>query len=163
MSDTNDKTLRILVIDDEGIVLDSCRRIFSGEGYEVVTTDSARKGLELATEGRFDVILCDWKMPELDGIDTVEMIDKRSPDSAIVMITGYPAVERATEALKRGAVDYVAKPFTPEEIVAAVHKAMKRKEQEKAKGAMDMEKIVRSISFPVPSMEDKAPTPSPKP
>ena len=157
MSDTNDKTLRILVIDDEGIVLDSCRRIFSGEGYEVVTTDSARKGLELATEGRFDVILCDWKMPELDGIDTVEMIDKRSPDSAIVMITGFPAVERATEALKRGAVDYVAKPFTPEEIVAAVHKAMKRKEQEKAKGVVDMEKIVRSISFPLPSMEDKAP------
>ena len=70
----------MLVIDDERIVLESCRRIFGSEGYEVQTTDSARKGLEMAGEGRFDVILCDWKMPELDGIDTVEMIDKRSPD-----------------------------------------------------------------------------------
>jgi formate/nitrite transporter len=157
MSDGKDTPLKMLVIDDERIVLDSCRRIFGNEGYEVTTTDSARKGLELAAEGDYHVILCDWKMPELDGLDTVEMIDKRSPDSAIVMITGFPAVERATDALKRGAVDYVAKPFTPEEIVTAVQKALKRKEQEKAKGTVDVEKIVRSISFPVPSIEDKAP------
>lgn len=149
--------LRILVIDDEKIVLDSCSRIFSAEGHEVVTTDSARRGLELAVESKFDVVLCDWKMPELDGIDTVEMIDKRSPDSAIVMITGFPDVDRATDALKRGAVDYVAKPFTPEEILSTIKKAMKRKEQEKAKGTVDVEKIVRSIRFPVPSLEDKAP------
>jgi FixJ family two-component response regulator len=157
MSDSKDKTVKMLVIDDEKIVLESCSRIFGSEGFQVVTTDSARRGLELAAEGSFDVILCDWKMPELDGIDTVEMIDKRSPDSAIVMITGFPAVERATDALKRGAVDYLAKPFTPEEILSAVQKAIKRKEQEKARGAVDVEKIVRSISFPVPSLEDIAP------
>ena len=157
MSDSKDKTMKMLVIDDEKIVLESCNRIFGAEGYQVVTTDSARRGLELAAEGSFDVILCDWKMPELDGIDTVEMIDKRSPDSAIVMITGFPAVERATDALKRGAVDYLAKPFTPEEILSTVQKAIRRKEQEKAKGSVDVAKIVRSISFPVPSLEDKAP------
>jgi len=157
MSDSKDKTMKMLVIDDEKIVLESCSRIFGSEGFKVVTTDSARRGLELAAEGAFDVILCDWKMPELDGIDTVEMIDKRSPDSAIVMITGFPAVERATDALKRGAVDYLAKPFTPEEILSAVQKAIKRKEQQKAKGTVDVEKIVRSISFPVPSLEDIAP------
>ena len=157
MDDSKDKTKKMLVIDDEKIVLESCSRIFGAEGFEVTTTDSARKGLEMAVEGNFDVILCDWKMPELDGIDTVEMIDKRSPDSAIVMITGFPAVERATDALKRGAVDYLAKPFTPEEILSTVQKAIKRKEQEKAKGSVDVEKIVRSISFPIPSIEDKAP------
>ena len=157
MNDSKDKTKKMLVIDDEKIVLESCSRIFGAEGFDVTTTDSARKGLEMAIEGNFDVILCDWKMPELDGIDTVEMIDKRSPDSAIVMITGFPAVERATDALKRGAVDYLAKPFTPEEILSTVQKAIKRKEQEKAKGSVDVEKIVRSISFPVPTIEDKAP------
>jgi formate/nitrite transporter len=73
------------------------------------------------------------------------------------MITGFPAVERATDALKRGAVDYLAKPFTPEEILSTVQKAIRRKEQEKAKGSVDVAKIVRSISFPVPSLEDKAP------
>ncbi|UCF99349.1 MAG: formate/nitrite transporter family protein [Spirochaetaceae bacterium] len=157
MSKSKTKMLKMLVIDDEKIVLDACKRIFSAEEYEVLTTDSARRGLELVAENKFDVILCDWKMPELDGLDTVEMIDKRSPGSAIVMITGFPAVERATDAMKRGAVDYVAKPFTPEEILAAVQKAMKRKEQDRVKGVAEVEKIVRSISFPVPSMEDIAP------
>jgi formate/nitrite transporter len=157
MSDSKDKTKKMLVIDDEKIVLESCSRIFGSEGFDVTTTDSARRGLELAAEGNYDAILCDWKMPELDGIDTVEMISKRSPDSAIVMITGFPAVERATDALKRGAVDYLAKPFTPEEILSTVQKAIQRKEREKAKGTVDVEKIVRSISFPVPTIEDKAP------
>ena len=124
---------RMLVIDDDGVVLDSCRKIFSAEGFEVVTTDQARDGLERVTRDNFDIILCDWKMPELDGIDVVEMIDKRSPDSAVVMISGYPDVERATEVMKRGAMDYVAKPFTPEEISAVVGKAMKRKEMQKEK------------------------------
>jgi len=82
MSNSKDTTKKMLVIDDERIVLESCSRIFGSEGFDVTTTDSARRGLELAAEGRFDVILCDWKMPELDGIDTVEMIDKRSPNSA---------------------------------------------------------------------------------
>ena len=148
---------KMLVIDDESLVLSSVRRIFSDEGYEVVTTDDPRKGLEMAQDAHYDVILCDWRMPQLDGIDVVEMIDKRSPDSAIVMITGYPALERATEAMKRGAVDYLAKPFTPEEIIAAVDKALKRKKQLNAERVSSMEKLVRSISFPVPSTEDKSP------
>jgi CheY-like chemotaxis protein len=71
---------RMLVIDDEALVLSSVRRIFGEEGYEVVTTDDPRKGLEMAQESRYDVILCDWRMPQLDGTDVVEMLDKRSPE-----------------------------------------------------------------------------------
>ena len=59
---------RMLVIDDESVVLSSCRRIFTAAGFEVVTTESPRQGLELASGSRFDVILCDWRMPELDGM-----------------------------------------------------------------------------------------------
>ena len=140
---------RMLVIDDEAVVLSSCRRIFTAAGFEVVTTDSPRQGLELASGSKFDVILCDWRMPELDGMDVVEMLDKRSPDSAVVMITGFPSVDRATEVMKRGAMDYIGKPFTPEEISATVERALKRKEAEKSKRSAQ--------SFPMPSMEDQAP------
>jgi DNA-binding NtrC family response regulator len=73
------------------------------------------------------VILCDWKMPGFDGMDVLEELERRSPDSTVVMISGYPTVGRAAEALKRGAMDFVAKPFTPEEIVETVRKAMRRK------------------------------------
>lgn len=69
----------MLVIDDESIVRESCRRIFSGQGFNVVTSASPRDALQQVSARRFDVILCDWKMPEMDGVDVVEVLDRRSP------------------------------------------------------------------------------------
>jgi formate/nitrite transporter len=148
---------KMLVIDDEDVVLESCRKIFTTEGFDIVTTNSAKEGLKLISEASFDVILCDWKMPGFDGMDVVEEIDRRSPDSAIVMISGYPSVGRATEAMKRGAMDYVPKPFSPDEIIRAVKKAVSRKITEEKKALGRFEKIVKNFQFPVPSIEDKSP------
>ena len=105
---------KMLVIDDESLVLESCRRIFGEQDFEVVTSENPREALDLVGSSHFDVVLCDWKMPGMDGVDVVEVLDKRSPGTAIVMISGYPSVDRATEVMKRGAMDYVPKPFTPE-------------------------------------------------
>lgn len=118
---------RMLIIDDDDIVLESCRRIFSATGFQVTCTTSPPEGLRLVADSFFDVILCDWKMPGFDGMDVLEELESRSPQSAVVMISGYPTPERQAEALKRGAMDYVAKPFTPGEIVEAVRKAVRRK------------------------------------
>ena len=148
---------RILIIDDEEIVLESCRKIFTAEGFDVVITPSPQEGLRLASNSSFDVILCDWKMPGFDGMDVVEELDRRSPDSSVVMISGYPTVGRATEALKRGAMDYVSKPFTPDEITEVVKKAVRRKVAEEQKALGRFEKIMQSVQFPTPMMEDKAP------
>ena len=148
---------RILVIDDEMLVLESCRKIFSAESFEVVITLSPRQGLKLAGESAFDVILCDWQMPEFDGMDVIEELDRISPGSAVVMISGYPTLGRATEAMKRGAMDYVAKPFTPEEILEAVKKALNRKITQEKKTIGRFESIIKTWQFPIPSLEDKAP------
>jgi formate transporter len=148
---------RMLIIDDDEVVLNSCRKIFSEEGFDVVITASPAEGLKLVSDTRFDVILCDWQMPGFDGLDVLEEIHERSPDATIVMISGYPAVSRATEALKRGAMDYVAKPFTPEEITTVVKKAVQRQIFDDKKAMGRFEKIIGSLQFPVPGMEDKAP------
>jgi formate/nitrite transporter len=148
---------KMLVIDDEDIVLKSCRKVFSAEGFDVVTTNSAQVGLKLISDSSFDVVLCDWKMPDFNGMDVVEEVDRRSSNSAIVMISGYPSVGRATEAMKRGAMDYIAKPFSPEEIIQTVKKAISRKITEEKKALGRFEKIVKNLQFPVPSVEDKAP------
>ena len=148
---------RMLVIDDEDIVLQSCRRVFEDEGFDVVITPSPQEGLRLASESFFDVILCDWKMPGFDGMDVVEELDHRSADSAVVMISGHPSVSRATEAMKRGAVDYIAKPFTPEEIAEAVKRAVKNKASAEKKAMGRFEKILKNWQFPVVPIEDKAP------
>ena len=147
----------MLVIDDEEIVLKSCRKIFEAEGFEVVTTANPQEGLKLVSESHFDVILVDWMMPGFDGMDVVEEIDKRSPNSAMVMISGYPSVGRATEAMKRGAMDYVSKPFRPEEITEVVKKAVRRKVTEEKKAIGRFESFMKSWQFPVPTLEDKAP------
>jgi len=131
----------MLIIDDEDIVLQSCRKVFTAEGFDVVTTNSPAEGLKLISDTKFDVVLCDWKMPGFDGMDVVEEIDKRSPESAIVMISGFPSVGRATEAMKRGAMDYVSKPFTPEEISNAVKRAVKQKVTQEKKAIGRLEKI----------------------
>ena len=148
---------KMLIIDDEEIVLKSCRKIFEAEGFEVVTTAHPQEGLKLVSEKSFDVILCDWMMPGFDGLDVVEEIDKRSPNSTVVMISGYPSVGRATEAMKRGAMDYVAKPFRPEEIIGVVKNAVRRKVTEEKKAIGRFESFMKSWQFPVPSLEDKAP------
>ena len=148
---------KMLIIDDEEIVLKSCRKIFEAEGFEVVTTANPQEGLKLVSEKSFDVILCDWMMPGFDGMDVVEEIDKASPNSAVVMISGYPSVGRATEAMKRGAMDYLPKPFRPEEIIEVVKKSVRRKVTEEKKAIGRFEKIMKSWQFPVPTLEDKAP------
>ena len=147
----------MLIIDDDEIVLKSCRRIFELEGFEVSTTANPQEGLNLVLERSFDVILVDWMMPGFDGMDVVEEIDKRSPNSAMVMISGHPSVGRATEAMKRGAMDYLAKPFKPEEIIQVVKRAVRRKVTEEKKAVGRFEKMMKSWQFPVPTMEDKAP------
>ena len=66
---------KMLVIDDEDIVLESCRKIFTDEGFEVVTTNSPSEGLRLVSDSSFEILLCDWKMPGFDGMDVVELVD----------------------------------------------------------------------------------------
>ncbi|RJR52879.1 MAG: response regulator [Desulfobacteraceae bacterium] len=150
-------TKRMLIIDDETLVLESCRKVFEPEGFHVTCTTSPEEGMRLASDTRFEVILCDWKMPGFDGMNVVEELDRRTPESALVMISGYPAVDRATEAMKRGAMDYVSKPFKPEEIIDVVNRAQKRKISEEKKAIGKFEKIMGSWQFPVPPVEDKAP------
>lgn len=148
---------RILVIDDDEMVLASCRRVFEPEGYEVTATPDPRQGLERAAAEPFDVVLCDWKMPGINGMEVVTELERRAPGAAVVMFSGYPTVGRATEALQRGALDFVPKPFTPEEIVTAVRRALARKVDQEKKHVGRVENLLRNWSFPVPSLDDKAP------
>ncbi len=145
----------MLIIDDDTAVLTSCQRIFTEEGFAVTTTTNPAEGLELATGKSYTVILCDWHMPEFDGMDVVAKLETDAPESAVVMISGYPAVGRATEAMQRGAMDYLAKPFTPEEVSATVKKAIAGKLAQAKEVMGRFEKILGK--FPTQNVDDKVP------
>ena len=120
-------TARILVIDDEEIVLDSRTEILRGEGYQLTTAADGTRGLALLKEFRPDVVVVDLKMPGLSGFEVLEQI--RSIDATVVaiVITGYATVSSAVEAMKRGAYDFLPKPFTPEEFRLIIRRGVEKR------------------------------------
>ena len=114
----------ILVVDDERVVLKSCERILSPEGYDVRTTTSPTEALSIIKLDSFDLVITDMKMPEMDGIEFIRQVKETTPDMNIVLITGYPSQESIKEALGLRIVDYLPKPFSPSLLTEVVSGAM---------------------------------------
>ncbi|MCJ7593778.1 MAG: response regulator, partial [Desulfobacterales bacterium] len=112
------------VIDDEQIVLDSVRKILSEDNYEVEVTLSGRQGLEWAVQKDYDVVLTDMKMPDIGGMVVLRDVKRARPLMPVVIITGYATVSSAVQAMKLGAADYIEKPFTPDELLKALDRAI---------------------------------------
>jgi len=116
----------ILVVDDEHSICEGCRLVLSDRGYCVDICTSARAGLTAILTGRYDVVLLDMKLPDMDGMDLLRALRKEKPGERIVVMTGYSTVENAVEAMKLGACDYITKPFSDDGLVLAVEKAIER-------------------------------------
>jgi len=115
---------KVLVIDDEEIVRISCRRALTPEGYEVSQAKNGIEGLQMLEKERYDLVLTDLKMPDMDGIEVLRIIRKKWPEVQVIIITGYQTVDTAVKSIKLGAFDYIEKPFTPDALVSAVTNAM---------------------------------------
>ena len=115
---------KVLVIDDEQIVLDSVKKILSKENYEVDVSQDSKSGLEMALQKDYDIVLTDIRMPKIGGMRILMDIRRNKPSVPVVLITGYASVQSAVQAMKLGATDYIEKPFTPEELVDAVSAAI---------------------------------------
>ena len=113
----------ILIIDDEENMLHMLKTLLSKEGYEVVTATNGTEGLEKIETESFDTILCDIRMPEMDGLSFLKAAKEKNLDSTIIMMSAYGTIDLAVEAMKHGAYDYVSKPFKPDEIILTLKKA----------------------------------------
>jgi two-component system sensor histidine kinase/response regulator len=113
---TSEPSKRVLVIDDEDVILLSCRRILEKDGFNVETFDSGRLGVERAQAFAPQVVLVDLKMPEMDGFEVIAKMRALNPDIVIAVITGYATIGTAVEAMRAGAFDFLPKPFTPDEL-----------------------------------------------
>jgi len=115
---------RILAVDDEGIVLDSFRRILVLEGYSVDTVENGPEALNLVQRNDYDFVFTDLKMPIMDGAEVVKAVKHLRPDVDVVVITGYATIETAVDTMKSGATEYVQKPFSAEELSDFVNKLL---------------------------------------
>jgi len=107
---------KILVIDDEEVVLDSCTQVLAGGESQVLTAGNGAEGLRRLDETTPDLVFLDLKMPGLSGLEVLERIHAKHPLMVVIVITGYATVTSAIEAMKKGAFDFLPKPFTPEEL-----------------------------------------------
>jgi two-component system phosphate regulon sensor histidine kinase PhoR len=115
---------KILVVDDERVIREGCREVLTLEGFEVVLAESGEQGLEMIEKVHFDVVLLDLMMPGISGFDVLSHIKALHSDTSIIVITGYATVEHSIEAMKKGAFDFIPKPFSPDQLRVVVSKAI---------------------------------------
>ncbi len=121
---------RILCVDDETVILDSFRKILILDGYSVDTVERGKEVAGLVRSNHYDFVFVDLKMPEMDGVEVTKQVKHIRPDIDVVIITGYASVDTAVETMKYGAMDYVQKPFTEDELLEFTKKCyIKRKDR----------------------------------
>jgi CheY-like chemotaxis protein/glycine cleavage system H lipoate-binding protein len=119
---------RILCVDDEEVILGSFRKILVLDGYSVDTVSSGPEAINLIKSHHYDFLFTDLKMPEMDGIEVTKTVKYLRPDIDVVIITGYATVETAVDCMKLGAMDYVQKPFTEDELLDFVQKSLLKRQ-----------------------------------
>ena len=118
---------KIIIIDDEEVILDSCTQILQGRNYDVSTAPDGMQGLKLVEEIKPDLVFIDLKMPGMPGLEVLKHIHDQDNTIVTIVITGYATVDSAVEAMKKGAYDFLPKPFTPEEFRLITRRGLERR------------------------------------
>ena len=118
---------KILIIDDEDVVLDSCSQILKNSGSEILTASSGAIGMEVVAHAKPDLVYVDLKMPGMSGFEVIKSIRELDPTVVTIVITGFATVSSAIEAMKKGAYDFLPKPFTPEEFRMITQRGLEKR------------------------------------
>jgi len=133
---------RILAVDDEKIVLDSLRKMLALGGYSIDTVESGEEALGLIRKRDYDFVFTDLKMPGMDGVEVTKAVRHMRPDIDVIVITGYGTIETAVETVQVGAMDYVEKPFTEDELLQFVRTALIKRQDRLEKQARHKIRLV---------------------
>jgi len=118
--------IRVLIVDDNRDFLDMLRRKLVPRGYNVITAEDANKALAILNELPVDILLTDYKMPITNGLELIRHIKLHFSSVCVIMLTGYPTIEGAVEAVKLGAEEYLSKPFTDDELLKAMDSVVEK-------------------------------------
>src|SRR6202050_256109 len=115
---------KLLIVDDEKNIRLSLMRFFGSLGHQVREAESGAQAVALLAESRFDLVLTDFRMAEMNGLELLKEVKRISPDLAVILMTAYATVENAVAAMKAGAYDYLTKPFTLDQVEHVVNRAL---------------------------------------
>jgi DNA-binding NtrC family response regulator len=139
---------RILVVDDEESVRDVLYQGLTKFGYQVALAKSGEEALRLFEPGRFDIVITDHKMPQIDGLDLIRIARDKDPKTAFFVITGYPTVQSAAETLYQGVYDYIIKPLHLGDLRLRISRVREKKQLEKS--IRHMRKIIWALVISIP-------------
>ncbi len=122
----NKKEARILVVDDDKVLADNLVEYLSKLGYQASPAYGGREGLTEFEQGDFQLVITDLKMPEMDGMELLDAVSKLDSRAIVMVITGYGTIESAVTAIKKGAYDFIPKPFKMDELEVIVSRALER-------------------------------------
>ncbi|WP_066633708.1 sigma-54-dependent transcriptional regulator [Labilibacter marinus] len=119
---------KILVIDDQRSIRNTLKDILEYESHEVTVAENGEEGVEAFDKGKFDIVLCDIKMPNMDGMEVLEVITGKTREIPVVMISGHGNIDTAVEAIKKGAYDFIEKPLDLNRLLVTIRNAQERKD-----------------------------------
>jgi response regulator RpfG family c-di-GMP phosphodiesterase len=150
MTMTNEERPRVLIVDDEKFIRDILADFLGMEGYVVRTAEDGQAALSELTHAHYDLVISDLKMPRMGGIELLEQIGSTAPNALTVIMTGFGTVETAIDAMKRGAYDYILKPFKVEEVIHVVQRGLEKQrlaaENLRLKEALSLYKVSEAIA-----------------
>ncbi len=126
MSKNKSYHCKVLAVDDNVNSLEIIKRNLEGVRHKVITCDSVQRAVEILNDNKIDLVITDLKMPKHSGLDLVQHISENFQDIGVIMVTGYPSIEGAVAAIKKGAEEFLAKPFTHEELLSTVQRVLDR-------------------------------------
>jgi DNA-binding response OmpR family regulator len=140
---------KILIVDDDAELRSHLIEILSGEGYETDSASSAKEALEKSQMQMFDVVIMDFMMPKMNGIDALQEMRKQHPKTKVIMNTAFASVENAVDAIKKGASDYLSKPFKIPDLLTTIRRVIEETKFEDGVKRLDLDKTCNAIASPI--------------
>jgi len=140
---------KILIVDDDAEFRSHVIEVLKGEGYQTDSAVSAKEALQKCEAQEYDVLLLDYMMPRKSGIDALLEIRKLRPRTKVIMITAFATIEKAVDAVKKGASDYLSKPFKIPELLTTVRKALEEAKFEECAITLDADRAISALASPI--------------
>jgi DNA-binding NtrC family response regulator len=140
---------KILIVDDDDDLRKNLSEVLRGAGYETQEAASGRDAVDMASDADFDVILLDLIMPKMSGSDVLVELKRVSPRTRVIMITAFASIENAVDAIKRGAADYLSKPFKIDDLLVRIMRLLEEARLDLASLSGDFDRILGALSNPI--------------
>lgn len=137
---------KILIVDDDAELRNNLYEILKGEGYYTEEAGSGKEAIEKAVSSDFDIALIDLMMPKMSGVDVLSELRRIKPKTRVIMITAFATVENAVDAIKKGASDYISKPFKIDELLTTIRRVLEEARFEEGIMKLDLDFTLSSLS-----------------